>query len=202
MFFYIKNNVDYNLPSLLTSVTATRFRPQLNNVESVRKQLDAQTDELRQTIEDKLRSAEENRNENMGKMLEKLKDHVSIRPGWKNYWAGNINLLSCCFNRDGHGTAEIIQTFNWSCNWISRGPVWDSSPNYNVLSPLQEEYAQKVRLGHEEAIRQLEERIQAKLEIAEANRETEIMKKLETLREHVRIEASWSLCVFFCFLKG
>lgn len=85
MFFYIKDNVDYNLPSLLTSVTATRFRPQLNNVESVRKQLDAQTDELRQTIEDKLRSAEENRNENMGKMLEKLKDHVSIRPGWKNY---------------------------------------------------------------------------------------------------------------------
>lgn len=51
---------------------------QLNNVDNVRKQLEVQTNDLRQTIEDKLRSAEENRTENMGKMLEKLKDHVSI----------------------------------------------------------------------------------------------------------------------------
>lgn len=53
---------------------------QLNNVDGVRKQLEAQTNDLRQTIEDKLRSAEENRTENLGKMLEKLKEHVSV--GW------------------------------------------------------------------------------------------------------------------------
>ena len=51
---------------------------QLNNVDGVRKQLEAQTNDLRQTIEDKLRSAEENRTENLGKMLEKLKEHVSV----------------------------------------------------------------------------------------------------------------------------
>ena len=50
---------------------------QLNNVDNVRKQLETQTNELRQTIEDKLRLAEENRTENLGKMMEKLKDHVS-----------------------------------------------------------------------------------------------------------------------------
>lgn len=42
-----------------------------------------------------------------------------------------------------------------------------------------------MRLGHEEAIRKLEERIQSKLVLASANRDTELMKKLETLREHV-----------------
>lgn len=49
----------------------------------------------------------------------------------------------------------------------------------------QEDYAQKVRLGHEDAIRQLEERIQSKLVVASNKRESEILKKLETLREHV-----------------
>ncbi|MPC43329.1 Stathmin-1-A [Portunus trituberculatus] len=49
-----------------------------------------------------------------------------------------------------------------------------------------EDYAQKVRLGHEEAIRQLEERIQAKIAVATNKRESEILKKLETLREHDR----------------
>ena len=42
-----------------------------------------------------------------------------------------------------------------------------------------------MRLGHEEAIRQLEERIQVKLVVASNKRESEILKKLETLREHV-----------------
>lgn len=46
-------------------------------MDCVRKQLEVQTNDLRQTIEDKLRCAEENRNENLGKMLEKLKEHVS-----------------------------------------------------------------------------------------------------------------------------
>lgn len=55
------------------------FCMQLSNVDGVRKQLEAQTNDLRQTIEDKLRSAEENRTENLGKMLEKLKEHVSVR---------------------------------------------------------------------------------------------------------------------------
>lgn len=54
---------------------------QLSNVDGVRKQLEAQTNDLRQTIEDKLRSAEENRTENLGKMLEKLKEHVSVGEG-------------------------------------------------------------------------------------------------------------------------
>lgn len=54
------------------------FCMQLSNVDSVRKQLEVQTNDLRQTIEDKLRSAEENRTENLGKMLEKLKEHVSV----------------------------------------------------------------------------------------------------------------------------
>ena len=57
---------------------------QLNNVDGVRKQLEAQTNDLRLTIEEKLRSAEENRTENLGKMLEKLKDHVSV--GWWWWW--------------------------------------------------------------------------------------------------------------------
>ncbi|KAK3889393.1 hypothetical protein Pcinc_006606 [Petrolisthes cinctipes] len=47
-----------------------------------------------------------------------------------------------------------------------------------------EEYAQKVHLGHEDAIRKLEERIQSKLVLASANRDTELTKKLETLRKH------------------
>lgn len=64
---------------------------------------------------------------------------------------------------------------------------WSEKKMLNKCIYLQEEYAQKVRLGHEEAIRQLEERIQSKLVVAEAKRETEIMKKLETLREHVCI---------------
>lgn len=55
----------------------------------------------------------------------------------------------------------------------------------NTCHHLQEDYAQKVRLGHEEAIRQLEERIQSKLVVATNKRESEILKKLETLREHV-----------------
>ncbi|KAK3889392.1 hypothetical protein Pcinc_006605 [Petrolisthes cinctipes] len=50
----------------------------LNNVDNVRKQLDAQINDLRQTIEDKLCSAEENRTENMGKMLKRLKEHVDL----------------------------------------------------------------------------------------------------------------------------
>lgn len=109
LFFYNKQFIiSFPFSQSLQPVSS----PQLNNVESVRKQLDAQTDELRQTIEDKLRSAEENRNENMGKMLEKLKDHVSTKMIWKNCGAANPNLLSCCFNRIGHVTVEIDQTFN------------------------------------------------------------------------------------------
>lgn len=60
---------------------------QLGNVDCVRKQLEVQTNDLRQTIEDKLRSAEENRNENLGKMLEKLKEHVSrLRVYYASYY--------------------------------------------------------------------------------------------------------------------
>merc|ERR1712183_285485 len=47
----------------------------LNNVVSVRKSLDEQTNELRDAIEVKMKSAEENRTENLNKMLEKLKEH-------------------------------------------------------------------------------------------------------------------------------
>ena len=63
--------------------------------------------------------------------------------------------------------------------------------HFDTLTFLQEDYAQKVRLGHEEAIRQLEERIQVKIAVATNKRESEILKKLETLREHV----SGSPCV-------
>lgn len=66
---------------------------QLNNVDNVRKQLEVQTDDLRQTIEDKLRSAEENRTENMGKMLEKLKEHVSIKHS--TFSSSKFNVRRC-----------------------------------------------------------------------------------------------------------
>lgn len=56
---------------------------------------------------------------------------------------------------------------------------------FNMAIIPQEDYSQKVRLGHEEAIRQLEERIQAKLVVASNKRESEMLKKLETLRERV-----------------
>ncbi|XP_076062251.1 stathmin [Oratosquilla oratoria] len=47
----------------------------LNNVDGVRRQLDAQTEELRCAIHIKMKSAEENRDECLRKMLEKLKEH-------------------------------------------------------------------------------------------------------------------------------
>ena len=43
----------------------------------MRMQLESQTEELQQAIENKMTSAEENRNENMRKILDKLQEHVS-----------------------------------------------------------------------------------------------------------------------------
>ncbi|KAK4314537.1 hypothetical protein Pmani_014242 [Petrolisthes manimaculis] len=56
-----------------------KIMDRLNNVDNVRKQLDAKTNDLRQTIEDKLRCAEENRTESIRKMCEKLKEHLEKR---------------------------------------------------------------------------------------------------------------------------
>ncbi|MCL4115759.1 UNVERIFIED_CONTAM: hypothetical protein GTU68_056439 [Idotea baltica] len=49
----------------------------LNAVESVRKQLEVQSQELREAINSKLNSAQENRDEHIRKLMDKLKEHVS-----------------------------------------------------------------------------------------------------------------------------
>ncbi|KAK4314536.1 hypothetical protein Pmani_014241 [Petrolisthes manimaculis] len=52
-----------------------KITDRLNNDGNKRKQLDAKINDLRQTIEDKLRCAEENRTESIRKICEKLKEH-------------------------------------------------------------------------------------------------------------------------------
>ena len=52
--------------------------PQLESVEKTRLSLDQQTEEVRSAIEEKLKTATAQRDENMKKMVDRLKDHVSI----------------------------------------------------------------------------------------------------------------------------
>lgn len=54
------------------------FKDHIENVEKTRLSLEQQTDEVRSAIEDKLKTASAQRDENIKKMLERLKEHVSI----------------------------------------------------------------------------------------------------------------------------
>lgn len=53
----------------------SKLKDHIENVEKTRLTLEQQTDEVRTAIEDKLKTASELRDENMKKMMERLKDH-------------------------------------------------------------------------------------------------------------------------------
>ncbi|KAB7506497.1 hypothetical protein Anas_08178 [Armadillidium nasatum] len=53
----------------------TKISEHLTSVEAVRKQLEAQSEELRDAINSKLNSAQENRDEHLRKLMDKLKEH-------------------------------------------------------------------------------------------------------------------------------
>lgn len=67
------SNRDAHLNSLKAKIA-----DHLGGVETVRKQLEVQSQELRDAINAKLSSAQENRDEQLRKFLDKLKEHVSI----------------------------------------------------------------------------------------------------------------------------
>lgn len=56
-----------------------RLQDHIENVEKTRQSLDQQTEEVRLAMEEKLSSANALRDENIKKMLERLKEHVSIK---------------------------------------------------------------------------------------------------------------------------
>lgn len=53
------------------------FQDHIENVEKTRLTLEMQTDEVRSAIEEKLKTAEQQRDDNIKKMLDRLKEHVS-----------------------------------------------------------------------------------------------------------------------------
>lgn len=52
------------------------FQDHIENVEKTRVSLELQTDEVRTAIEEKLKIASQQRDENIKKMLDRLKEHV------------------------------------------------------------------------------------------------------------------------------
>lgn len=51
---------------------------QLESVEKTRWSLELQTEEVRSAVEEKLKTAAAQRDENMKRMLDRLKEHVSV----------------------------------------------------------------------------------------------------------------------------
>lgn len=64
---------------------------QLESVEKTRQNLEQQTIEVRTAVEEKLKTAAAQRDENIKKMLDRLKEHVSWTP---------INYLPCFYHNE------------------------------------------------------------------------------------------------------
>lgn len=56
------------------------FKVHAQEIEKTRQSLENKKDEERRAIEDKLKAAESMRDENIKKMLDRLKEHVSVVP--------------------------------------------------------------------------------------------------------------------------
>lgn len=134
----------------------TKMKDHIDSVEKTRLSLEQQTEEVRQAICEKLKVAEAQRDENIKRMLERLREHVSRTKLPRNY-------ISFPFARFFFPFCTLF-----------------------VAPFAQEEQVGRVRNSNAERFKQLDQDIQDKLVQAQTRREQMEKEQLEKLRNHVR----------------
>ncbi|XP_034947035.1 histone-lysine N-methyltransferase, H3 lysine-79 specific isoform X2 [Chelonus insularis] len=153
-----------------------KLKEHLESVEKTRLNLEQQTQEVRTAVEEKLKTAAAQRDENMKKMLDRLKEHEEQ------------------VNRVRQGMTERVQQLESQI----QGKLDQARERREIMEREQKEklrnhntvkIARVRETADVSAMRELEAKkreIDLKVSIAEENRQREIQRRLQVIRQHER----------------